>query len=227
MSNREPGICTVCGHDPFDWNAQDTAKTLDLVDVFTDEWGAPRLDVAQAKDPASALHQLWHHLFEATAGRPPSQSQHGTVSQLSASGGGVPKRAIDLAIVGVRGIEGDAQKARVHHGRPWQALCLWSAEVIETLVAEGHPVFPGAAGENITVAGVDWSRLRGGMQFTIGEVECQFSLPAVPCSKNAQWFLDGEINRMDHALHPGSSRWYASVITPGTISPGDPVVIGN
>ena len=225
MPNREPSPCAVCGHDPANWNELDTAKTLGLAEVFIAEWGAPPLDLDGTSDGPSALHELWHHL--AAVGRPSGRQQVGTISQLSSSSGGVPKRAIDHAIVGVRGIEGDVQQARVHHGRPWQALCLWSAEVIDVLVAEGHPVFPGAAGENITIAGIDWSTLQGGMRLTIGGVECQLSLPAVPCSKNAQWFVDGEIDRMDHDLHPGSSRWYASVITPGTISPGDPVMLGS
>jgi MOSC domain-containing protein YiiM len=47
----------------------------------------------------------------------------------------------------------------------------------------------------------------------------------VPCKKNAQWFLGGEISLMDHDLHPGSSRWYASVLRPGTVAAGDTVTV--
>ena len=43
----------------------------------------------------------------------------------------MPKSAIDIAIVGWRGIEGDVQETRLHHGLPWQALSLWSADVVD------------------------------------------------------------------------------------------------
>jgi MOSC domain-containing protein YiiM len=72
---------------------------------------------------------------------------------LSRSDGGVPKHSTDHVTVGFRGVDGDRQATRAHHGSPWQALCLWSREVIDALVAEGHPIAPGAAGENVTIAG--------------------------------------------------------------------------
>ena len=89
----------------------------------------------------------------------------GTVAGLFASDGGVPKRPIPVAEVGYRGVSGDRQAARKHHGRVWQALCLWSVEVIDGFAAAGHPIVPGSAGENVTIAGVDWSTLRPGVPF--------------------------------------------------------------
>ncbi len=85
------------------------------------------------------------------------------------------------------------------------------------LAAEGHPIEAGSAGENITIRGVDWSSMRGGAIIDIGSVRCQLSAPATPCSKNRRWFRDGDIGHMDHDLHPGWSRWYASVLRPGSI----------
>ena len=78
----------------------------------------------------------------------------GSVIALHRSGGGVPKDPVTEVEVSWSGVVGDVQADRRHHGRPFQALCLWSADVIDALVAEGHPVYPGAAGENITVEGV-------------------------------------------------------------------------
>lgn len=233
--------CDECGFDPAQWNEQDTAKTLGLAPEFVQEWGAGSVDPLMSPlsraaatdlldgtvdDQLVGVHRLWHGLVTELAPTQPTVTMDGAVSQISVSSGGVPKTAVDEAEVGVRGLTGDVQKARVHHGRPWQALCLWSADVIATLQAEGHPIEAGFAGENVTIGGVDWSELRGGMKLTIGAVECQLSLPAVPCSKNNAWFLGHDIDRMDHDLNPGSSRWYASVLTPGSISTGDPVHFG-
>lgn len=172
-----------------------------------------------------AVHDLWHHLHDIAAirislGDGPIPQQ-GTVAQISRSDGGVPKTAVHTARVHRRGIEGDVQKARQHHGRPWQALCLYSAEVIAALQAEGHPISAGSSGENLTLSGLDWSLLRAGAILTIGEMRCELSAPAVPCSKNNQWFADGDSNRIDHGRHPGWSRWYASVLDSGQITAGD------
>ena len=174
-----------------------------------------------------AVHDLWHHLVDIARGRvavgdatPPGT---GTVVQVNASTGGVPKTPVNVGVVGRRGIDGDVQRARVHHGRPWQALCLWSADVIESLQVEGHGIAPGSAGENLTLRGLDWNALRAGSILEIGGVRCQLSAAAVPSRKNARWFADGDFNRILHSRHPGSSRWYASVLESGEVRPGDEV----
>ena len=167
------------------------------------------------------LHDLGRALHEAGAGAP---TQQGTVDQLSTSNGGVPKAPVLAADVGRRGLLGDRQANRKHHGRPFQALCLWSTEVIDALAAEGHPVHAGAAGENITVSGIDWTTLRPGVRVLVGQVLCEISAWATPCRKNDQWFT-GSSDRIDHDLHPGWSRAYAWVLEPGTITTGDPVVV--
>lgn len=187
----------------------------------------------QAVDAAWALrhvaHDVSHHLMDVGrglhllgAGAP---TQEGTVVQVNASDGGVPKRPVKVAEVGDRGLVGDRQADRKHHGRPLQALCLWSLEVIEALQAEGHPVEAGAAGENLTLAGLDWSSLRPGTQLLIGDVLAEVSAWATPCAKNAQWFAAGDFKRMDHERHPGWSRAYAWVREPGTIRAGDAVIV--
>ena len=186
-------------------------------------------DASTGGDLADRVHRLWHRLVSIADARrlggDAIASQHGFVTQISRSSGGVPKLAVDSADVDRHGIVGDVQTTRLHHGRPWQALCLWSQDVVDVLVAEGHPIQAGAAGENITIGGIDWSSLRGGAIIAIGSVRCQLSAPATPCSKNRGWFLDGDIARMDHERHPGSSRWYASVLRPGSITAGAPVVV--
>lgn len=171
------------------------------------------------------VHDMVHHLHDIgrnliALGVGPS-AQRGVVAQINASGGGVPKAAIPEATVGPRGIVGDRQASRKHHGRAWQALCLFSADAIERLQAEGHPISFGAAGENFTVRGVDWESLRPGVQLRIGDAVCELSVPALPCAKNAQWFRDGDFMRMHHEAHRGETRWYASVVTGGRVRAGD------
>jgi MOSC domain-containing protein YiiM len=174
-------------------------------------------------------HDVSHHLMDIGrglhllgAGAP---TQEGRVAQLNVSNGGVPKRPVEAAEVGDRGLVGDRQAERRHHGRPLQALCIWSADVIDALRAEGHPIEPGAAGENVTVSGIDWSSIRPGTQLLIGDVLAEISAWSTPCKKNAQWFSDRDFNRIEHGRHPGWSRAYAWVREPGTIRQGDAVVV--
>ena len=151
--------------------------------------------------------------------------QHGTLAQINASGGGVPKTPLPSATVDRHGIVGDVQADRHFHGRPWQALSLWSTAVIDALVDEGHHVHPGSAGENLTLAEVDWTTIRPGVRLHVGEVALEVSSFATPCAKNAQWFSDRDFRRIDHNRRPGWSRAYAWVLEGGEVEPGDPVVV--
>ena len=119
---------------------------------------------------------------------------------------------------------GDRQGTRVHHGRPWQALCLWSTEVIDALAAHGHPIASGRAGENITVSGLPWHDVRPGVRVQLGEVLCEVSAYALPCAQNAGWFLDGDFSQMHHERGP-VSRLYATVLKPGAVRVGDDAVL--
>jgi MOSC domain-containing protein YiiM len=170
------------------------------------------------RDGLGTIHSAGRLIHQGT------RSERGVVTQLSRSHGGVPKVAVQQASVSRRGLVGDRQRTRIHHGRPWQALCLWSAEIIEELRREGHPIYPGATGENATIAGIDWAVVKPGMQIALGEAVAELSMWAEPCRHNAQWFTDGEFARI-HADRGPVSRIYASVVRPGDVSQGDPVVL--
>jgi MOSC domain-containing protein YiiM len=176
-----------------------------------------------------AVHDATHHLRDVGrglhtlgAGAP---QQRGRLVQVNASGGGVPKARLTAATVDRRGVVGDRQAERRHHGRPMQALSLWSLEVIDALRAEGHTVFPGAAGENLTLSGIDWVTIRPGVRIAIGDVLAEVSAFATPCAKNAQWFADGNFRRIDHHLNRGWSRAYAWVLERGAVAPGAEVIV--
>lgn len=131
----------------------------------------------------------------------------------------------DLVGVDGAGVTGDAQNDRRHHGRPVQAICLWSADVIERLASEGHPIAAGNAGENFTLAGIDWAALRPGSRLDIGDVPLLITAHVIPCAKNAQWFSDRDFNRILHTQNPGLSRLYAVPLRSGTVSTGDKVTV--
>ena len=179
---------------------------------------------AEADDLEEPLRTLWRAWTAAgaalrAAGELPATAT-GTVAALHTSNGGVPKLPVDAVEVDFAGVVGDRQGTRVHHGRPWQALCLWSTEVIDGFVADGHGLFPGAAGENVTISGLPWPEVRPGVTLGLGTVHCEVSAYAVPCKKNAGWFLDGAYDLMHHR-HGPVSRLYATVVEPGHIAAGD------
>lgn len=193
----------------------------------TGTWAGETL-VAEAQ-LLHSVHDASHHMMDVSrglaavgAGTPRGE---GTVAQVNRSDGGVPKLAIGRGRVTATGLEGDAQADRKHHGRPFQALCLWSAEVLAELADEGHRIGPGSAGENLTLAGIDWASLRPGARLRIGGAVAELSFPATPCAKQAQWFTDGDFGRIDHARNPRLTRWYAWVREAGDVSPGDRVVV--
>lgn len=148
----------------------------------------------------------------------------GRIDALHVSDGGVPKSPRDTIEITWSGVRGDRQNSRRHHGAPYQALCLWSTEVIGALRADGHPVTAGAAGENLTVSGLDWRQVRPGVRLRLGTALCQVSSFAVPCKQLVPCFADGRFDRI-HADRGPVSRVYAIVLEPGLAHVGDAAVL--
>jgi MOSC domain-containing protein YiiM len=176
-----------------------------------------------------AVHDASHHQFDVgrglaalVAGTPHGR---GRVLQVNASDGGVPKRAVPLGEFDHDGLVGDRQADSKHHGRPFQAVCLWSEDARRDLADAGHAVVAGSVGENLTVDGIDWLSLRPGTLLRAGTALLEVSLPAIPCHKQARWFTDGDFTRLAYEQHPDWARWYAWVREPGTVRADDPVVV--
>ncbi|TKB71077.1 MAG: MOSC domain-containing protein [Nitrospira sp.] len=151
---------------------------------------------------------------------------HPHVHQINVSNGGVPKLPVSEALVTAKGLEGDRQRNLVVHGGPDRAVCLFSWERIQALQREGHSIAPGAGGENLTLAGLDWGELKPGDQIRLAErVLLELTGYTEPCKHNAQWFKEGNFNRMNQKRHPGWSRLYARVLAEGTVQTGDAVVV--
>jgi MOSC domain-containing protein YiiM len=228
--------CDSCLFDAAAWTDTDLVRTLDAFPAWWKDLsaGAPPEPLAAYAQVVAALprlvpdvdavHRGWHALAEAGRARHDSGSgaatDSGTVVQVSASGGGVPKLPLLQGRITASGLEGDRQATRKHHGRPWQALCLWSAEVVDGLAAEGHPIGYGSAGENLTLSGLDWSQLRAGVRLRVGEALLETTTLAIPCRQNARWFTGGRFGLLSR-----SPRRYARVLQGGDVAPGDLVVV--
>jgi hypothetical protein len=177
---------------------------------------------------AHAAHDSSHHLMDVSRGLAAlsSTSAAGLVEQINVSGGGVPKMPVTAAAVTTDGLDGDSQRDRKHHGRPFQAVCLWSGDVIDELASAGHPLAPGSAGENLTLRGLPWPDLRPGALLRIGDrLLVELSFDATPCHNQAKWFSDGDYERISYDANPQWVRWYGWVREEGVVHQGDPVLL--
>jgi len=148
----------------------------------------------------------------------------GRIVQLSVSRGGVPKLPVSEARVTPLGLDGDAHRDTEHHGGPERAVCLFALEAIHALQDEGHPIGPGAIGENVTIEGIDWSTVGPGTTLLLGkDVLVQVTRFTSPCANIAPCFTGGDYARVSQKRHPGWSRVYTRVLVPGTIRQSDPV----
>ena len=152
----------------------------------------------------------------------------GIVVQVNVSGGGIPKRAIPEARVTNKGVDGDAWRRPFHGGRR-KAILLITIEGIDELIAQGFQLYPGALGENVTTRGLDRRVLRIGQRLEAGGVEIELTSLRGPCAT-----LDVYGRGIQSAMYdaraaagdPQSPRWglsgfYAAVIRPGVVRPGD------
>jgi MOSC domain-containing protein YiiM len=145
----------------------------------------------------------------------------GRVESINLSSGGVPKHPAAEATVTVDGLDGDGHANLRYHGGPDRAVTLFSADRIAALRTEGHPIAPGTTGENLTVSGLDWTRVVPGTRLEIGDVRLEITKFTTPCSTITASLLGGEIARIAQKANPGWSRVCARVLAPGCIRLGD------
>lgn len=151
--------------------------------------------------------------------------RNGKLISINSSGGGVPKRPVLFSFVNSLGLEDDRHIDR-NHGGPDRAICLYSIELIRALRAEGHPIDVGTAGENFTVEGLDWSLIEPGVQLAVGpEVRLEITSFTSPCKTIAGSFAGGGFKRISQKAHPGWSRVYSKVLTPGKVETGSSITI--
>jgi MOSC domain-containing protein YiiM len=150
----------------------------------------------------------------------------GRIFQLNVSSGGVPKLAVREATLTSTGLVNDVQQHPNIHGGPERALCLYSLERILELQHEGHPIFPGAVGENVTLLGIDWASMEPGVRLTLGdEALIEIASYTSPCDSVAASFGDGRFVRISQKVNPGWSRVYARVLRTGRLHVGQAVEV--
>jgi len=105
---------------------------------------------------------------------------------------------------------------------------MYPLEKIQELQTEGHPIYPGSTGENLTIAGINWKTLQPGTRLALGDdVIVEITGYANPCSSIAASFAEGHFRRISQKEHPGESRLYAKVIQAGRLVPGLSVRVLN
>jgi MOSC domain-containing protein YiiM len=210
----------------------DRVASISYIAAMRDEDREPVLaDVRRllATDPATAGLErvdLPHivHVYWTRPAIPPAGPSTGLLLSVNTSPGGVPKEPIGRAQVNFRGVDRDRHtKPEPIHGTPDQAICLLAFEAIERIRADGHQSFPGAYGENLTVAGLEWGGLRRGDRLRIGDAGPLLELTdyATPCATQERWFLEGRTGRISARKHPEDARWYARVVEEGNVTTGD------
>jgi MOSC domain-containing protein YiiM len=157
----------------------------------------------------------------------------GTIVQVNISPGGLPKRPIEEGFVGPLGIEGDLHAHPGIHGGLQQAILIIASEIVDSLTQQGYPLFYGALGENLTTRGLEIRDIRIGDQIRAGGALLEITKPRGPCSALDVYgdtlksvVYDQKVKARDY-LSPrwGMSGFYASVVEPGPVRPGDPIMV--
>ncbi len=151
--------------------------------------------------------------------------RQGTVVSVNISPGGVPKLPVESCELRVAGFVKDGHDDEKHHGGPERAVCIYATEIIDALRLEGHPIFPGSAGENITISGLGWSEMVPGIQLRVGAARVELTSYTSPCRTIGGSFVNERFERISQKTNPGWSRVYGKVLGEGLVKPGDPVEI--
>jgi MOSC domain-containing protein YiiM len=123
------------------------------------------------------------------------------------------------------GLVGDFIGDGRNHGGDGQAVYAFQREDLDEWARRlGRELPNGFFGENLTTVGLEVNDARLGERWRVGrEVVLRVTTPRIPCSTFRGWIGEkGWARIFTAAGRPGA---YLSVITPGTISAGDPIEV--
>lgn len=141
------------------------------------------------------------------------------VVSINISKGGIPKNPVGTVFIRTGGLEGDGHNHDKHY-RPMQAVSLQDLERLNELRAEGYELYPGATGENVTVANLDVNALPLGTRLEFdGGVVIELSKVRTPC-----YVLDSIDPKLKEDI-VGRCGFYASVIKEGMLSTGEAIQV--
>lgn len=123
------------------------------------------------------------------------------------------------------GLVGDYIGDTGHHGGDAQAVYAFEREDLDAWQQRlGRELPNGFFGENLTTRGLDVNGARLGEVWRIGDtVELRVTSPRIPCSTFRGWVGEkGWLKTFTAVARPGA---YLSVLVPGIIRTGDPVVV--
>lgn len=122
------------------------------------------------------------------------------------------------------GLVGDTIGDQRHHGGRTQAVYAYAREDLDWWSEQlDRPLREGMFGENLTTVGVDCTTARIGEVWRVGSVVLRVEVPRIPCRTFADHMgVRGWVRRFTEAGRTGA---YLSVVEPGTIRVGDPVVV--
>jgi MOSC domain-containing protein YiiM len=120
-------------------------------------------------------------------------------------------------LIGPDGCAGDGQADLENHAGPDKAVCVYATEHLPYWSERlGHPLAPGAFGENFSVTGLVESEVRIGDVFAVGAARFEITQPRGPCFKLGM--LHGEPQLALWVQEAGFTGFYLRCLVPGPVA---------
>lgn len=128
---------------------------------------------------------------------------------------------------GAEGLAGDQVADTRHHGGPWRAVLMYSADHYPLWRTEWdrRELRPGAFGENLTISGLAEDTVCVGDVLAAGDVRLEVTSPRSPCQTLAHRLERPEVVRMIRENH--RSGWYLRVAREGWLEAGMIVTLAD
>ena len=168
------------------------------------------------------------HLLSLNVGR----SEPSTAKNVGVTG--IAKRPVDAAVLRApgpkhgglgSGVEGDFLGDTRHHGGDYQAVYAFAREELDWWGHQlGRELPHGMFGENLTTRGLDVDGALVGERWAVGDqVVLEVCGPRIPCATFAARMAErGWVKRFSDVGRTGA---YLSVVTGGTVRPGDAIEV--